>query len=816
MQTSRKPARRPALLVVAGLVVVLVALEVATTRSLTPRFTGQVAQVVAPPEREGRLPPGRMQPDEFLDLKQSSARPVTEAQVTRAQAQAADVPAAPNPTAWQQIGPANIGGRVTDLVVDRAAPDSLYVAVSGGGIWKSSDAGVTFAPVWPSDHVQSMGAVAQGPDGTLWAGTGEANPPGGGLTYFGDGLYKSTDGGANWQNVGLRESASIGRLAVDPTNPNRVFAAAAGHVARSAGQRGLYRTTDGGGSWQLVLAPPNATTGAIDVAIDPTNPQRVFAALWDHKRNNGARVYGGIGSGLFRSDDGGDTWKRLENVIGALPPYDQTQTGLKADASLGRIGVTIAPSDHNRVYVVSGSPYGPDKGFFVSNDGGDSFVAGAGRAYQTSSGYQWWFGRLWVDPVNKDHIFNADVNLRMSNNAGATWAAVGGVHADQHGMDFDPRVPGRVYLGNDGGVYHSSNNGATWLPGTYQPWNQSYHLAVAKDDPTRLATGLQDNGSKRTWTPAAPPGDLSQWFNFGNGDGHNVLIDPTDHNTYYECFQPSPPNQSCSGHADVNGVMTSWSFSNAAWSPTQQGQTPFRWTTDTPIVLDPTDSKVVYIGGQALARSTDQGRHFTLISPRDDTQSLPGPVPADENDLGPFYANEYATISAIAPAKTAPSTIYVGTDTGRLWKTTDLGAHWTRFSGLPERWVNSIVVDPTDPDHVFVAFSGFREGDDAANVWMTFDGGRTWSNISGRLPNAPVDMLAYDQPRHQLVAATDLGVFYLRDERKKRSGWPKHWLRLGTGLPNTPVLDLKLTGDGRSLYAATFGRSVWKVPLPRN
>jgi len=407
-------------------------------------------------------------------------------------------------------------------VVDRTAADSLYVAVSGGGIWKSTDAGVTFFPVWPSDNVQTMGAVAQGSDGALWAGTGEANPPGGGLTYFGNGVYKSTDGGASWQNVGLTESASIGRIAVDPANASRVFVAAAGHVARSAAQRGIYRTTDGGQTWQLVLAPPNATTGGIDVAIDPVNPQRVFAALWDHKRNNGARVYGGIGSGLFRSDDGGNTWTRLENLVGPVPTYDQTGTGLHADASLGRIGVAIAPSDHNRIYVAFGSPYGPDKGFYVSDDGGDSFLAG-GRAYQTSSGYQSWFGRLWVDPANKDHVFNADVSLRVSTDGGASFTAVSGPHADQHAMDWDPRVPGRVYLGNDGGVYNSNGNGAqgTWVKGvrtsptttyTYQPWNQSYHLAVSQQNPSRLATGLQDNGSVRTWTETNPsPLDLSTW-----------------------------------------------------------------------------------------------------------------------------------------------------------------------------------------------------------------------------------------------------------------------------------------------------------------
>ena len=886
MRAKLSPTRKSALLVLAGLVTVLALLEVATMRSLTPRpAAGPVAQApLVRPENETAMQTG-LTPDEYMDLKQSSAQPVTTAQVERMQAQAAAVPEAPNPTAWQLVGPANVGARITDVQVDYTTPDAVFAAVSGGGIWRSTDKGINWTSIWPDSNVQTMGAFAQAPDGTLWAGTGEANPPGGGLTYFGDGIYKSTDGGANWQNTGLRDSASIGRIAVDPSNANRVFAAAAGHVARSVPQRGLYRTTDGGGSWKLVLAPPNATTGAIDVAIDPVNPQRVFASLWDHKRNNGARTYGGIGSGLFRSDDGGDTWTRLENITGPLPVEDQPTdgggagrgaiangsnavtitsttsgsfqlghqlvgtgiparttitavngntltisanatatnanaaltdfrppTGLKADVSLGRIGVAIAPSNHNRVYVVSGSPYGPDKGFLVSDDGGDSFRAG-GRAY-ANSGYQWWFGRIWVDPANQDHIFNADVGLRVSNDAGTTWTNSSGPHADHHGMDWDTRVPNRVYLGNDGGMYRSDQNGnsGTWTHASYEPWNQSYHVGVSQQHANRLVTGLQDNGSVRSWTATNPdPTDLTQFNSYNGGDGHNVLIDPKDETTYYACFQPSPPNQSCSGFHDTGTTTQSWGFPNngagAPWAAANRpGQLPFRWTTDTPIVIDPTDSNVVYIGGQALARSTNQGRAFTLISPTDDATSLPGPVPPDENDLGPFYANEYATISAIAPTKTDPNTIYVGTDTGRMWKTTDLGAHWTRLTGTPERWVNAIKVDPADGNHAYAAFSGYREGDESASVYETKDGGTTWTNISGNLPNGPVEMIEYDDVHDVLYAATDVGAFDHKDG-------DQYWYKISGSLPNVPVLDVKLNGPKTELYAATFGRSIWRLPL---
>jgi hypothetical protein len=730
-------------------------------------------------------------PAEYLTQKFTSGHDVKPAQIRHAILQAKALNSGGG--AWAQLGPTNVGGRVTDLVVDPNHPDTSYVAVSGGGIWKSADAGKTFTPAWPVDQTQTMGAIALGSDGTLWAGTGEANPSGGGLTFFGDGVYRSADGGAHWQQWGLADSGAIGKIVVDPSDPRRVFVAAAGNLSGTVGERGIYRLNSDGRTWKLVLPTPNNTTGGIDLAIDPADTKRVYAALWDHKRNNGARVYGGVGSGLFRSDDGGDHWKRLENVIGTHPA-DTTGTGLKSDASLGRIGVAVAPNNPNRVYVVSGTPYGPDKGFYVSNDGGDSFVPG-GRP-GSSGGYQWWFGRLWVDPKDANHLFSADVSLRESKDGGATWANSSGVHADQHALQWDPKVAGRVYLGNDGGIYRSDGNGASgsWVHATYAPWNQSYHLAVAADAPNRLASGLQDNGSVRTWTNTAEPTDLSQWNAYGGGDGHNVLIDPSDHNIYYECSQVGV----CTRHQDSGGTSRAFRFGTRHSA---------RITTDAPIVLDPSNPSVLYFGGNVLDRSTDQGATFTQISPPGDY--LTGPVPPDENDQGPFYSNQYATITSIAPAKTDGNTIYVGTDTGRLWKTTDLGAHWTEFTGkgLPTRWVNSIVVDPLNADHVFVAYSGYREGDTAANVWETTDGGGSWHNISGKLPNAPVEMLTYDPVGSLLYASTDFGVFYDKNGRK-------NWKRLGSGLPDTPVFDLKVTGDHRTIYAATFGRSVWKIPVP--
>jgi photosystem II stability/assembly factor-like uncharacterized protein len=620
-----------------------------------------------------------------------------------------------------------------------------------------------------------------------------------------------------------------------------VFAAASGHVARSAAQRGLYRTTDGGKTWQLVLAPPNASTGAIDVAISPANPSIVYASLWDHRRTNGTRVYGGVGSGLFRSKDGGDTWTRLENIVDPLPAYDQTQTGLKSDASLGRIGVAIAPSNPNRIYVLFGNQTGNDKGFYFSDDGGDTIKTG-GRAGGNSQ-FEWWFGRVWVDPEDQNHLFSADVNLRTSTNGGTTWTNVGGgpngsgfvaPHADQHGMDWDPSTldgnpatPSRVFLGNDGGMYRSDQGGvtATWVKATNQPWNQSYHLAISKQDSSRLITGLQDNGSNRSWTPANPsPSDpqLRDWNSTGGGDGHWVNIDPTDQTYYYACSQSSGGGtHSCGGRHDT---ATTTQNTTVAQSPVA-GQ---RYTTDAPIVYDPNvppkaadgtqPPNAIYVGGNYVLRSLNRGVNMTVISPTDSTpnnpsdptDALPGPVPPEEIDVG-LYGNLYGAVTAVAPAKSPTpvpyaNVIYAGTDTGLVWKTSDAGATWQRMQGLPTRWVNMIIADPDNADHAYIAFSGFRQGDDAANVWETNDGGASWHNISQNMPNGPVEMIEYDPKGNVLFAATDVGVFDHKDGDTS-------WYKISVGMPQVPVLDVKLSGDGKYLFAATFGRSVWKLPL---
>ncbi|WP_345630319.1 WD40/YVTN/BNR-like repeat-containing protein [Rugosimonospora acidiphila] len=753
-----------------------------------------------------------------------SGHPTGEAQVALARQQASRIPTGDTKQPWQSVGPTNVGGRVTDLAIDpTTSPSTVYAAVTSGGIMKSTDGGVTWAPSYPTGDQQAMGALARSSDGTLWAGTGEANPSGGGTTFFGDGMYRSTDGGASWSQWGLPDSGAFGRIVVNPKVPSQVWAAATGSLSWVSGQRGLYELNGRGKDWKLSLAPTNDTTGAIDVAVDPADPNIILASMWDRSRNNGAFQYGGVGSGLYRSTNDGKTWTRLDNsaINGPVCAWDQNQSGLNTDADLGRIGIAFAPSDPNRVYIQFAGANGPDKGFYVSNDAGASWSCGAAEPGSVTGGYEWVFARLWVDPVDENHLFAADVSLKESTNGGATWTNSSGPHSDQHAMAWDPQVPNLVYNGDDGGVYYSTQNGATrtWTHAQVEPWNQSYHLAVSQQDSVRMATGLQDQGSVNTWSPGVEPTDLTQWKSFGGGDGHWVQIDPNNQNTYYQCSQPVPPRISCGRRVDAassgSTLSTNTSFSSPAWPSNT------RITTDMPIVLDPADPNYVYVAGTSIARSGDGvvsgANAWTLISPTtpDSPDSLPGKVPANEINPDTYYANEYGAVTQIAPAKstgtpTSPSsTIYAGTDTGKLWKTTNATSAnptWTQLGVgvLPQQWVTSIQVDPTNANHVYATFSDYREGELAANVWMSTNGGRTWSNISGNLPNAPVWMVTYDQAHNQLYVGTDYGVFYLKNGKK-------NWARLGSQLPNCPVLDVKLSADGGTVYAATFGRGVYQL-----
>ncbi len=664
---------------------------------------------------------------------------------------------------WKFQGPKTVGGRVIDAAVDPQHKGGLYVATSTAGIWHSTDSGATFSSVWPADLTHAMGAIAIGSDGTLFVGTGETNPGGGSITYGGQGMYRSTDGGATWEHVGLASSGTIGRIVVDPENPKRIWVAVSGNLFVPGGQRGVYLSTDGGDSWKRSLKPPNSTTGGVDITIDPSDSDHIIASMWDHLRKPDDRQYTGVGSGIWETHNGGSSWKRL----------GQGQ-GLPASADdVGRIGVAFAPSDSDQVYAVyANNESGSFQNFFRSTDNGASWTrpAGADDLGGSQSTYGWWFARIFVDPDDADRMYLAGLNMYQSTDGADNFASVGGgLHPDQHIAVWDTHSGGDVYIGNDGGLYASANGGSSWTHSADEPWSQYVSIDVSEQDPTRYLGGLQDNGTRASWT--SPP-----FQDIIGGDGQRALISPTDKNTYYGCYQ--------------YGNCTGFSGGTQFNLPIDSERFPFFM----PMEFQPGDPSVIYSGGNELNRSTDGGHTFTTIT----------------DDLGhgggDGSAYPYGTISAIGLAANSAKVIWVGTDNGYLYRSTDKGADFTQLPPpvKPRLWITRIVIDPDNSKSVFISFSGYRAGDNSPYVLHTADSGKTWTDISANLPKAPVSKLLLIG--NKLYAGTDVGVF-------TTAVADPNWRAVGHGLPQLIITDLRYIKDSSTLFASTFGMGVWSVKL---
>jgi photosystem II stability/assembly factor-like uncharacterized protein len=475
-----------------------------------------------------------------------------------------------------------------------------------------------------------------------------------------------------------------------------------------------------------------------------------------------------VGSGIYRSTDGGTSWQRL---AGGLPP---------PGANVGRIGLGMAPANPDRLYAIYVDTTGVFSGFFSSTSGGDSWTQHPANSTLSSSQstYGWWFARIWVDPADPLRVFVAGVPLVVSTNGGTSWTAQSSIHADQHAMAWDPQSPGRVYLGNDGGVYRSQANALPpWTFGPVQPFTQFYTLDVGEQNPTRIVGGSQDNGCNRSYST----GDPTNWNTWGCADGLETLISFENQNVVYGCSQYGSCVRSLNG-GDTSSSLGATTSQRRNWL--------------TPLVFAPHDADVMYYAGNIVNRSTNGGQTWLAISP-----DLTGGDPHPE-DSYPF-----GTVTTVAAARSNPQALYAGTDDGRVWHTTSGGAPWSLASDpdLPDRWVTRIVVHPHDAAVAYVTFSGFRDADRAPYVLKTVDGGVSWTDITGNLPQAPVNVIALAGAAP--VVGTDLGVFLTTDGGAT-------WLRAGRGLPRAPVMDIRYHRPTNRLYAATFGRGMWRVQLP--
>ena len=709
--------------------------------------------------------------DPGIDPGRFWAQAAAQASALGEQTETLDPPAAT--AAWSLDKPTSIGGRILDVVVDPNTPDTIFAAAATGGVWKSTDKGQNF----------SLG-VAGGPD---------PDDRGPGDRARRHALRRHRRGRPRRRLDHLRRHRPLQvhrrrrQLAVQRPGRTPTGSGASSSTRRTrsgssspaparsttpaAGAACTCRPT-AGGSWEKVLAGDNATTGAADVAIDPNDSKIVYAALWDNFREKDRRSYEGVGSGLYRSADGGRTWARVGTPFFGPRP------------DLGRIGVAVAPD--GTVYANASGASGVYNGFYASKDGGTTWTTGAPPTVPLDSFYVygWWFGRIYVDPKDSKHVYQTGVQLQESKNGGQTFAnAPGSYHADQHGMAWDPAVAGRVYLGNDGGVYRSDNNGVAWNKFKYLPISQINGFDVSQQDPTRMVVGLQDNGGNKNWTGTKAGNDT--WVDYTGGDGQRVTIAPDRQNVIYGCYQYGECVVS------TNGGSNTTSFTEQVVS------TRKNWFT--PIEFDPQDSHTVYTGGEIMSVSTDDGADWTPISP--DLTNGPG------RETNPLFRN-YGTISTIAPAGGSTKTVYAGTDDGNLWFTHDVSdiSAWTKATDpdLPKAWITRVAVDPRDPtgDTAYVTYSGFRQDDNAPYILRTTDGGRNWSDITANLPTAPVNDVKV--VHGAIVVATDVGVFF-------RPDGDGGWLRLGSGLPIAPAYELRLQKASDTLYVGTFGRSAWKI-----
>jgi len=671
-----------------------------------------------------------------------------------------------NRVAWEFAGPINIGGRVTSVAMHPNNMQVFYVGNASGGVLKTEDGGDSFIPIFDDQPSLSIGDIALAPSNPeiIYVGTGEANPGGGSLSYDGLGIFKSVDGGNNWTDLGLHESGSVGRLAVHPTNPDVCYVAAMGRMFSTNEQRGVFKTTDGGQSWEKVLYL-NDSTGAIDIVIHPTNPDTLFACMWERTRRPDKRHYGGESCGVYRTYDGGENWVELTN-------------GLPGGENVGRIGISIAQSDPEILYTIYADKTGYFDGVYKTTNNGDSWTqTNDGSMANIYSSYGWWFGRLRVDPTDPDIVFAIGYDLYRTTNGGNSWSNIGwSVHVDQHALNAHPLNNDFVVLGNDGGVYTSYNGGNSWNHLENLPNIQFYTSEIDYQNPDRLYGGAQDNGTNRTMT-----GALDDWYSIYGGDGFYVLVNPQNNQYVYANYQYGGLGRSTNGGSSFQGATNGL------------GSDRFNWMS--PLVFNPLNPQTLYYGGSKVYKSTNHAASWSAISP--DLTNGPGQ-----------YNQTFGTVTTISVSPLNDEIIYAGTDDGNVWVTQNDGINWTQISeDLPIRWVTRVAADPWDEATAYVTFSGYRYDEYLPHVYRTTDYGQTWSDISGDLPEAPINDIIVDPTIDSaLYIATDVGVYV---------SWNlgQNWGLMGEGLPNVPVCDLTFHDELRMLVAATYGRSMYKIYL---
>ncbi len=683
------------------------------------------------------------------------------------------------------IGPAVMGGRIASIDAVAKAPLTIYAGAAGGGVWRSTDGGLSFKSVFDGQS-QSIGALAIDPNDekTVWVGTGESWTRN--SVSVGTGLYKTTDGGDSWKLVGLTDSERIARIQVDRKDGKTVFVCASGHLWNANEERGVYKTTDGGETWKRVLYV-NADTGCSDLEMDPQDPQVLYAGMWQFRRYPDFFESGGAGSGLFKSSDGGETWQPLTN-------------GLPAGKK-GRIAVAVAPSRTSVVYALVEAE---KTALYRSDDLGASF-----RQVNDSFNVQarpFYFARLVVDPQDFNRVYKPGLLFAMSTDGGKTFTSPlsglqgNGVHPDHHALWINPTNPLEMLLGNDGGLYQSYDRGVHWRFVRALPVSQFYHVSFDMDYPYNVYGGLQDNGSWMGPSRSADGIENRDWQNVGFGDGFYAFRDPADADYVYSEYQGG----------QVSRLRLSTGEARDIKPLPRAGEPDYRFNWNTPIHLSPNQRGTIYIGAQFLFRSQDQGGSWERISPDLTTNDPKGQRQKQSGGLSidNTTAENYTTIFSISESPKNGAVIWVGTDDGNLQLTRDGGKSWTNVvasvPGLPARtWVSSVSASPHDEATAFATFDGHRTGDMKTYVYKTADFGRTWTSLASEELESYAHIVRQDLVKPELLfVGTEMGLFISVDGGQS-------WARFTGNLPKVAVHDLAIHPREHDLILATHGRGLY-------
>ncbi|MGB7295128.1 MAG: hypothetical protein WBC70_06010, partial [Candidatus Aminicenantales bacterium] len=689
---------------------------------------------------------------------------------------------------FRGIGPALTSGRISDFAVNPADKSEYYVASSSGGVWKTVNAGTTFEPVFDGEGSYSIGCVTMDPrnHNVVWVGTGENNNQR--SVAYGDGVYKTEDGGKTWKNMGLKTSEHIGMIVIDPRDSDVVYAAAYGPLWSAGGERGLYKTSDGGKTWKAILTV-SEHTGVSEVHLDPRDPDVIYAVAHQRRRHVFTYISGGPESAIYKSKDGGENW---EKIVKGLPSGD-----------LGRIGLAISPADPEILYAIVEAE--EDKGgFYRSTNRGASWEKRGG--YYSSGNY---YQEIVCDPKDPERVYSMDVYLQVTDDGGATWQNLGeqSKHVDNHAIWIDPHDTDYYLVGCDGGVYESFDRAKTWKFMTNLPVTQFYKVAVDQAEPFyNVLGGTQDNyslaGPSRTISAHGIVN--SDWITTQGGDGFESQVDPEDPNIIYAQSQYGGLIRFDKKSGEALGIKPK----------ERKGEKSYRWNWDAPLLLSPHSHTRLYFAANTLFRSDDRGNSWQVISD-DLTREIDRNTLKVMGRLWPMAAvakhgstSPYGTIVALDESPLQEDMLYVGTDDGLIQVTEDGGKNWRKvetFPGVPERtYVNEVLASQHDRNTVYAAFNNHKNGDFKPYVLKSLDAGRSWVSIASNLPErGSVYALAEDHVRKDLVfAGTEFGVFVTVDGGRG-------WKRMKGGLPTITVRDIAIQKRENDLVLATFGRGFY-------